>query len=72
LPPPLIERRIAWPRTRAWRPGEPLTLTIDGLTTTCLLRGVNRDANPKSAYATVTLEPVRELAAEEDALPATG
>jgi hypothetical protein len=66
LPPSLIERHIPWPRNRTWRPGEPITLTDDGLTVTYRLRGVQRDTDPTSQFATVTLEQVRELAAETD------
>ena len=61
-----IERHIPWPRDRTWRPGEPITVTEDGLTTTYRLRGVMRDPSPTSAYATVRLEPVRTVAAESD------
>ena len=40
---------------------------------TCLLRGVMRDTDPSSHYATVTLEPIRTVAAaatDEDAVSA--
>jgi hypothetical protein len=68
-----IERRIPWPRDRTWRPGEPITVTEEGGTTTYLLRGVMRDGNPTSAYATVRLEPMRTVAAEiEEPLSAAG
>ena len=55
----LLERRIAWPRTRHWRPGQPITLRgPDGTIHTYLLRGVQRDPDPAKAYATLTLEPI--------------
>lgn len=57
-----IETRIEWPRDRPWRPGEPITLTVEGRVVTYRLRGVMRDADPVSAFATVVLEPVREVA----------
>jgi antitoxin (DNA-binding transcriptional repressor) of toxin-antitoxin stability system len=73
LPPSLIERHIPWPRNRTWRPGEPITVTDDGRTVTYRLRGVHRDTDPASQFATVTLEPVRDLAAEtDDRLEAAG
>jgi hypothetical protein len=53
---------MRWPRGRFWRPGEPITLVVDGASVTYLLRGVTRDANPDSDYATVLLEPVRSVA----------
>jgi len=59
-----IQRRIPWPRGRPWRPGEPLTLTDEGTTTTYRLRGVMQDPDPSIHYATVTLEPVRTMALE--------
>jgi hypothetical protein len=54
-----------------------MTLTADGETTTYRLRGVMRDTDPTSEFATVTLEPLRELANEvaggdEHRLPAAG
>ena len=53
-----------------------MTLDIDGRTLTCLLRGVMRDTDPGSNYATVTLEPIRTAAAAratgEDAVSAAG
>ncbi|HEX7224756.1 MAG TPA: hypothetical protein VF367_04165 [Candidatus Limnocylindria bacterium] len=61
MPRDLIESRIAWPRGRFWRPGEPLTITTDGVAVTYLLRGVMRDADPSSEWAVVTLEPVRAV-----------
>jgi hypothetical protein len=61
VPRDLIESRIPWPRGRYWRPGEPLTITTDGVAVTYLLRGVMRDADPTSEWAVVTLEPVREV-----------
>lgn len=60
-----IETRIEWPRDRLWRPGEPITLTVEGRVVTYRLRGVMRDADPVSAFATVILEPVREVAVSE-------
>jgi len=67
LPPrPLVEVRMPWPRSRLWRPGEPITLTRDGLPVTYLLRGVMRDGDPESESATVLLEPVRTVAAQSD------
>ncbi len=63
-----IERRIPWPRTRPWRPGEAISLPDDsGVTATFLLRGVHRDSDPDSAFATVTLEPIGSAAGEADA-----
>lgn len=48
-------------------------MTEDGLTITYRLRGVMRDADPTSAHATVTLEPVRTVEAEtEEPLSAAG
>ena len=73
MPRPSIETRIPWPRERRWRPGEPMTLDLDGRIVTCLLRGVMRDTDPGSHYATVTLEPIRATAAigaDEDAFSA--
>lgn len=51
-----------------------MTLTADGETITYRLRGVMRDTDPASAFATVTLEPLREHANEvadedDDRLP---
>ncbi len=66
MPDPSVERHIPWPRDRPWRPGEPITMVEDGLATTYRLRGVMRDTDPSSAFATVTLEPVRSVPAEED------
>lgn len=43
-----------------------MTIVDDGLATTYRLRGVMRDTDPSSAFATVTLEPVRSVPAEED------
>ena len=62
-----IETRIEWPRDRPWRPGEPITLTVEGRVVTYRLRGVMRDADPVSAFATVVLEPVREVAIRDTA-----
>ncbi len=56
-----VERHIPWPRDRHWRPGEPITLVEDGETITYRLRGVMRDTDPSSAFATVTLEAIRSL-----------
>lgn len=67
MPRRLIERRIPWPRDRHWRPGEPLTLTDDGGTVTYRLRGVMRDTDPRSEFATVTLEPLRAVPAAPEA-----
>ena len=73
-----IERHIPWPRDRHWRPGEPITLTEDGgATVTYRLRGVMRDTDPDSAFALVSLEPLRTIEAEAEAeeqnqLPAAG
>jgi hypothetical protein len=61
-----IEVRMPWPRTRGWRPGEPITVEVDGATITGRLRGVMRDAVPGSDDATVTIEPLRTIAASED------
>ncbi|MEO5985628.1 MAG: hypothetical protein ABIQ23_01295 [Candidatus Limnocylindria bacterium] len=66
MPEPSVERRIPWPRDRLWRPGEPMTIVEDGLATTFLLRGVMRDTDPSSAFATVTLEPARSIVVDED------
>lgn len=60
--PPLVEARLPWPRGRFWRPGEPITLTEGGTSITYRLRGVMRDADPESRFATVLLEPVRTVA----------
>lgn len=75
MPTQRVERRIPWPRDRRWRPGEPINLTVDGVTTTYGLRGVQRDTDPASAFATVILEPVRSFPADataDEALPAAG
>jgi hypothetical protein len=63
----IVESRIPWPRGKFWRPGEPITLSEDGVAVTYLLRAVVRDADPGSTHATVHLEPVRTLA--EDGRP---
>jgi hypothetical protein len=63
---PIVERRMPWARGRFWRPGEPVTVTENGVSVTYLLRGVTRDWDPDSAYATVLLEPVRSVAADAD------
>ena len=69
----ITERRVPWPRDRHWRPGEPMTLTEGGVTTTYRLRGVMRDPDPASAFATLTLEPVRAIEeATEEPLSAAG
>jgi hypothetical protein len=60
-----IETRIPWPRHRFWRPGEPITLELDGRIVTGRLRGVMRDADPSSAHATVILEPIRTIDARQ-------
>jgi hypothetical protein len=53
-----------------------MTLEFEGRTVTCLLRGVMRDTDPSSHYATVTLEPIRTTAAaaatDADAVSAAG
>ena len=55
-----------------------MTLDLDGRTVTCLLRGVMRDTDPGSNYATVTLQPIRTVATtaaaatDEDAVSAAG
>lgn len=53
-----------------------MTLDFEGRTVTCLLRGVMRDTDPGSNYATVTLQPIRTTAAaagtDEDAVSAAG
>ncbi len=54
-----------------------MTLNLEGRTVTCLLRGVMRDTDPASNYATVTLQPIRTTAAaaagtDEDAASAAG
>jgi hypothetical protein len=67
-----IETRIPWPRGRFWRPGEPITLELDGRIVTGRLRGVMRDTDPASAYATVSLEPIRVVKAKRDGLSAIG
>jgi hypothetical protein len=64
--PPLIESRIRWPRRRLWRPGEPITLSKDGVSVTYRLRSVMRDGDPDSEYATVLLEPMPTGAANPD------
>ena len=61
---PIVESRIPWPRGRFWRPGEPITLTEGDASVTYLLRGVMRDADPESVYATVLLEPIRTVATD--------
>ena len=61
---PIVEARIPWPRGRFWRPGEPITLTKGDASVTYLLRGVMRDADPESVYATVLLEPIRTVATD--------
>jgi hypothetical protein len=61
VPTDVIEARIPWPRDRYWRPGEPITLEIDGATVTFRLRGVMRDSDPRSAFATVRLQPMRTV-----------
>ncbi len=66
MPRTLIERHIPWPRDRHWRPGEPLTLTDDGQSVTYLLRGVMRDTDPRSEFATVTLELQRAVPADAE------
>jgi hypothetical protein len=76
VPPETIQTRIAWPRDRYWRPGELITLEIDGVVVTARLRGVMRDTDPSSPFATVALQPVRSLAAsaadEDEELSAAG
>lgn len=52
---------MPWSRDRYWRPGEPITLDEDGGSVTYLLRGVMRDTDPSSAFATLTLELVRAV-----------
>ena len=44
-----------------------MTLTDDGETTTYRLRGVMRDPDPRSAFATLSLEPLRTLERENEA-----
>ena len=68
----MIETRIPWPRGRPWRPGEPITLELEGTIVTGRLRGVMRDTDPASAFATVTLEPIRTVLADRDGLSAIG
>ena len=70
----MLEVRIPWPRGRFWRPGEPITLTKGDASVTYLLRGVMRDADPESVYATVLLEPMRSVATDavEDVASAGG
>jgi hypothetical protein len=73
----IVEARIPWPRGRFWRPGEPITLPEGNASVTYLLRGVTRDADPKSVYATVLLERVRTVGAagpdaDEDVASAAG
>lgn len=58
----IVETRMPWPRGRFWRPGEPVTVTENGVAVTYLLRGVIRDADPESPDATVLLEPIRAIA----------
>lgn len=67
-----IETRIPWPRGRFWRPGEPITLELEGTLVTGRLRGVLRDTDPASAYATVTLEPIRASGADQAPRSALG
>lgn len=67
-----IETRIPWPRDRFWRPGEPITLELDGRIVTGRLRGVMRDTDPSSANATVILEPIRSVEAERPRRSAAG
>jgi hypothetical protein len=71
---PIVEARIPWPRGRFWRPGEPITLTKGDASVTYLLRGVMRDADPESVYATVLLEPIRTVATDvvDDVASASG
>lgn len=65
MPRPIVEFRIPWPRNRFWRPGQPITIATDeGTEVTYRLRGVMRDHDPASEYATVLLEPIRTLAAD--------
>ena len=69
----MLEVRIPWPRGRFWRPGEPITLTEGDASVTYLLRGVMRDADPESVYATVLLEPMRTVPKDaEDVASAAG
>lgn len=72
----LVTRRMPWPRERYWRPGEPMTLQEGGEAVTYLLRGVMRDTDPTSEFATLTLERVRALpdseTADGEALSAAG
>ncbi|MGQ0608582.1 MAG: hypothetical protein ACT4OQ_08990 [Chloroflexota bacterium] len=42
-----------------------MTLTDGGETTTYRLRGVMRDPDPRSAFATLSLEPLRTLESED-------
>jgi len=68
-----VERHVPWLRNRHWRPGEAMMLTEDGVTVTYRLRGVMRDGDPGSDFATVTLEPMRSLGLDtEDRLRAVG
>lgn len=60
-----IERHVPWPRDRYWRPGEPLTIEEDGAAVTYRLRGVMRDTDPASEFATVTLEPIRSVSTQD-------
>jgi hypothetical protein len=72
VPRELIERRMPWPRDRHWRPGEPMTISESGTTVTYRLRGVMRDTEPDSHFATVTLEPIRAIETDEARLSAAG
>lgn len=67
--PPTIERHLPWPRDRFWRPGEPMTLEENGECVTYRVRGVMRDMNPASEFATVTLEPIRSVPLEDGGEP---
>ena len=64
--PTTIERLVPWPRDRYWRPGEPLTIEENGAAVTYRLRGVMRDTDPASEFATVTLEPIRSVSTQEE------
>lgn len=65
MPSSSVERRIPLPRDRHWRPGEPMTLVENGAAITYRLHGVMRDTDPASAFATVTLEPLRSVSSGE-------
>ncbi|MGH2427767.1 MAG: hypothetical protein ACRDGV_02600 [Candidatus Limnocylindria bacterium] len=58
MPRHFIERRIPWPRDRHWRPGEAYTLRAENGPITYRLRGVMRDPDPRSEWATLKLEPL--------------